>query len=352
MLAAEVTSHAEIAQGERRALALLPVAACLLYPFLLDAFHHVIGLAGASIGFMRGIAAALLLTAVFVVPLVGLLVANHRGALKPALRRLAFFVVAAPTLYVFLGVVNYMAASAYPDEVLWVALWLGVAVWARYGRGRVDAATPDVARGRVAHGIVALLVLAYIAFHVANHLLLLAGPDGAMQMMHAGEQVYRARALEFLLVLALLFMCASGGYLAWRWSAADTRHDFFRSFQIASGVYLLAYIVGHMDSVFVYARLFLDIPTDWKFATGAPAGMLHDAWNIRLLPHYALGVFFVIAHPLTGLRGILLAHGAQTRSANVMWSVGVTVAAIVATAVIIGMCRVAPGVAAAVSAPA
>lgn len=70
----------------------------------------------------------------------------------------------------------------------------------------------------------------------------------------------------------MLFMCANGGYLAWCWSASTSRHDFFRTFQITSGVFLLMYIVGHMDSVFVYARrLFLGIPTDWKFTTGAPA---------------------------------------------------------------------------------
>ena len=49
---------------------------------------------------------------------------------------------------------------------------------------------------------------------------------------------------------------------------------------------------------------------------GCSRGMLRDAWNTRLLPHYALGAFFALAHPLTGLCSILLAHGVQRSAAN------------------------------------
>ena len=46
-----------------------------------------------------------------------------------------------------------------------------------------------------------------------------------------------------------------------------------RSFQIASGVYLAFYVLGHMDSVFIFARTYLGIDTGWGFATGAPTGI-------------------------------------------------------------------------------
>ncbi|KAF1016338.1 MAG: hypothetical protein GAK31_01832 [Stenotrophomonas maltophilia] len=54
------------------------------------------------------------------------------------------------------------------------------------------------------------------------------------------------------------------------------RHDGFRRFQAASGAYLSAFMLGHMNSVFIYARTYLGIPTDWNFATGAPTGLIHD----------------------------------------------------------------------------
>jgi hypothetical protein len=95
-----------------------------------------------------------------------------------------------------------------------------------------------------------------------------------------------------------------------------------------------------MNSVFVYARRFLGIPTDWNFAIGAPTELIHDAWNIRLLPHYALGVFFVLSHVTSGLRVVLIAHGVDRRHADHFWGAGVALSAIVAAAVIAGMCGV------------
>jgi hypothetical protein len=181
-----------------------------------------------------------------------------------------------------------------------------------------------------------------VLFHIANHMFLLTSTDAHTAVMQLGETVYRAQSAELVLVLSMLFMCASGLYLAWRWSASDSRHDFYRTFQIASGIYLLVYIVGHMNSVFIYGRLFLGIPTDWAFAVGAPTGMIHDAWNIRLLPHYALGVFFVLAHLTTGLRGILLAHGGNRITVNRVWRIGAVSSAAIAAAIIIGMCSVTP----------
>ena len=122
------------------------------------------------------------------------------------------------------------------------------------------------------------------------------------------------------------------------WPAAP--QGFHRTFQVGSGAYLSLYILGHMNSVFIYARSFLGIPTDWNFAIGAPTGLIHDAWNIRLLPHYALGVFFVLSHLASGLRVVLIAHGVDRRAANRLWGAGVAISAVISAAIIAGMCGV------------
>src|SRR5262249_2593532 len=96
-------------------------------------------------------------------------------------------------------------------------------------------------------------------------------------------------------------------------------------------------------SVFVYARSFLGIPTDWNFATGAPTGLIHDAWNIRLLPHYALVAFFVLSHLASGLRALLIAHCVVQRNAYHVYGVFVAMRAIVTTAIIAGMTGVRIG---------
>jgi hypothetical protein len=159
--------------------------------------------------------------------------------------------------------------------------------------------------------------------------------------MKIGRMVYRSSIGEPVLVTAMLFQIGTGLYLAWRWSAA--RQGFHRTYQVASGAYLSLFILGHMNSVFIYARRFLGIPTDWNFAIGAPTGLIHDAWNIRLLPHYALGVFFVLSHIASGLRVVLITHGVAPRHADRFWGVGVALSAIVAAAIIAGMCGVRIG---------
>ena len=54
--------------------------------------------------------------------------------------------------------------------------------------------------------------------------------------------------------------------------------DRFR-FQIASGIFLAAYLLGQMNSVFVFARLYLGVDSDWALAT-APSGLVKDAWEL------------------------------------------------------------------------
>jgi hypothetical protein len=201
---------------------------------------------------------------------------------------------------------------------------------------------PAVARWRVVHGITATVLCLYVLFHLANHVFgLIGGPDAHAAVMKVGRVVYRSGVGEPLLVAAMLFQVATGLYLSWRWSAAA--HDFQRTYQVASGAYLSLFILGHMNSVFIYARSFLGIPTDWNFAIGAPTGLIHDAWDIRLLPHYALGVFFVLSHLASGLRVVLIAHGVDRRNADRLWVACVAMSIIIAAAIIAGMCGVRIG---------
>jgi len=90
--------------------------------------------------------------------------------------------------------------------------------------------------------------------------------------MNVGRRVYRAPMIEPLLVLALFFQIGSGLYLAWRWSVVPL--GLHRLVQVASGFYLSVFILGHMNSVFIYARTVRGIPTDWTFAIGGPTGLI------------------------------------------------------------------------------
>jgi hypothetical protein len=320
--------------------ALAPAAATLCYPFLLKAFHAVVGTPAVTPSPFAILGAVVVLAVAFVVPFLGLAIALRPTA-SPGARRLAYVSVAGPTLYVFLGVVQALVHSPIPDEIVWCVIWLAIAIWSQLARNPVIAAVPAVGRWRVVHGLTAAVLSLYVLFHITNHLFGLVGPDAHAAVMKIGRVVYRSGVGEPLLVGAMLFQIGTGLYLAWRWSAAP--QGFHRTYQVASGAYLSLFILGHMNSVFIYARSFLGIPTDWNFAIGAPTGLIHDAWNIRLLPHYALGVFFVLSHIASGLRVVLIAHGVAQRTADRIWGAGVALSGIVAAAIIAGMCGVRIG---------
>lgn len=320
--------------------------ATLLYPFLLNRFHAVVGTDGSlGLSAISIAGAALWLAAAFAVPAcciacaIRLASAPIRTAAQLKALRLSYIGVIAPTAYVFLGVLLYMAGSPLPDEAVWSLGWLALLVWAVLPAKAEPIATAAPAgvsaRLRVAHGVASTGVLVYVAFHLTNHLFGLVSPEAHAAVMAIGRTVYRASFVEPVLVALMLFQIATGLRLAWRWSGQQV--DGFRVFQVASGVYLSIFILGHMNSVFFFARSFLGIDTGWGFATGAPTGLIHDPWNIRLVPHYWLGVFLVLSHLSSGLRIVLNAHGVNRSLVFRLWLAGLVAAAAVATVILSAM---------------
>ena len=323
------------ARPSKPIVGLVPAVAVISYAWLLQAFH-------LAIVAERRALAAMLMALAFAVPLVSGLVAARSAGIagqtvhQVRMRRLAYFGIVAPTLLVFVGVLQSLSHSPVPEAVVWVVGWAALAIWAWSGSaGQLHhQAVSVLSTWRVVHGITGAVILAYVLFHVGNHLFALEGPAAHTAVMNAGRQVYRAPLIEPILVTLLILQVLTGFRLAWRWSSlpADGR----RVFQIASGFYLSVFILGHMNSVFIYARTVLRIDTGWNFATGAPIGLLYGA--VRLIPHYALGVFFVLAHLVSGLRVVLLAHGADRRWVDPAWNVGVVVSLAISAAIIAGMC--------------
>ena len=133
---------------ERRSdyLALAPAAAAICYPFLLRAFHAVIGTQTVAPSPFAIVGATVILAVAFVVPFLGLALAC-RPAAHPRTRRLAYASVAAPTLYVFQGVVQALIRSPIPDEIVWCVIWLAIAIWSQTGP-TLSVATPQPAVGR------------------------------------------------------------------------------------------------------------------------------------------------------------------------------------------------------------
>jgi hypothetical protein len=325
---------------------LVPPLAALLYPFALKGFNTSVTLFASEASTLAWLSFAACLALAFAMPLIAMLAAMSFSEIdRPTVaqlraKRTALLAVAAPTLFVFLGVVLTMLRDPVPDTWLWVACWaIALVLLLRSDNGMPAAVAPRhvPAPLRVAHGVSALvLVVIFLALHIANHLTFPAGEGTFDTVMKAFRHVYRNDILQPLVVALFVFQVGTGLFFVWRLTTAPS--DRFRTFQIASGVYLAFYVLGHMDSVFIFARTYLGIDTGWGFATGAPTGLIKDAWNIRLVPHYWLGAFFVLAHLAAGARGVMMAHGVSRTFADRFMVGGAVVAGLVATVIMLGMC--------------
>ena len=183
---------------------LIPPLGALLYPFLLAAFHANIApvISGQSAEpALQSAAATLFLLLAFAAPIVALLGAMTLGELAaPSVtqrraRTIALLAVAAPPLFVFLGVEFSMLHDPVPDTWVWVAFWLGMTTLAGFWRNETPAPPPAntaPAPLRVAHGISALAIIAvFLAMHLANHLTFILGADTYRAVMKAMRHVYR-----------------------------------------------------------------------------------------------------------------------------------------------------------------
>lgn len=321
-------------------------ASAIAYPFLLKGFNAAVGSQNAT----YLVLAAVLLACAIAVPVVGFIVAlrlgEHAAPTSDVVlaKWIALLSMASAPIYTATGVLLYMAGDPVSDFTVWLGLWaIGLALMAKaaFAPEAVRSATPRGStavspRLRVAHGISALaILLLFLGMHLSNHLAGLLSEAAHRYLMDVFRNVYRARLIEPVVVALFLFMVGSG--LALVSGYAKQKADVFRTLQIASGVYLVFFVLGHMNSVFFYARTLLKIQTDWAFATGAPTGLIKDAWNIRLLPHYLLGVFLVLSHLVLGARMVAIAHRVNEAKANAWAWAGVCLAATVAVAIILGM---------------
>ena len=319
-----------------------PAAFALLYPYCLKGYHSRLEADALW-------PAITLLALACCAPLAGCIAACRLGRIpqpnhgQVRAKLVALLALAAPPMYTAAGVLLYMAGDPLADTTVWIGLWGALLL---YGgllprRGSAQASVPaSLPAGlRVAHGISALaIVLLFLAMHLSNHLAGLSSEATHRRLMDLFRSVYRAHLVEPAIVLLFLFQLASGLMLLRSHLARAA--DFFRSLQLASGTYLLFFILGHMNSVFIYARRFARIETDWNFAVGAPTGMLHDAWNIRLLPHYYFGVFFVLAHLVLGARVVALGHGLPRSRVDKLAKAGLGASALIALLILLGMCGV------------
>jgi hypothetical protein len=314
-----------------------PAAVALVYPLALAALHlsgqHFVRATETPNRLLAGFAIFLAAALLYAVPLISFTVISQSD--RPRERYLAHLAFAAPPLFTLTGVTFFLLGVPNGDYVVWAISWLtALAFAASPARAR---AIPTAATNwiRNAHGITGLTIVAiFLVWHLANHVLAIWSLDANKQAMELLRVWYRADLVQPVLIALFVWQLVTG--LRLLWAKVARRGDVYSSIQTATAVYLLVYIPSHLIAVFILGRWFLGVDTTFAWASGAPSGLLLDAWNVRLIPHYSLAVLFVIGHLAVGLRAVLLGHGVGVavadRAAWIICSTGLALAIVIAIA--------------------
>jgi hypothetical protein len=308
----------------------IPAFAAFAYPYFVMALYnsgqllsHASNASSALVAWISMLVAVVL---VYGVPATSLALAIALGRLETPskaqlrARRIAHLAFASPSLFVFIGVVFYLLGSANGDYLFWALLWATALVLIAWSAATDTPAMPDTAAGppawlRISHGSSALaIIVIFLAWHLMNHMTALWSFGTNEVMMKVLRKWYRSDIVQPILVALFVYQVLSGVVLLWRHTALKA--DFFRTLQTATGALLTAFIISHLNAVFVLGRSFSQADTTFSWAGGAPSGLLPDAWNVRLIPHYSLAVWLVITHAGLGLRMILLNHRISRVVAN------------------------------------
>lgn len=142
---------------------------------------------------------------------------------------------------------------------------------------------------RIWHRLSALLVGTFLAVHIVNHLVGLAGQEQHVGFMAAARAVYRMPIVEAALLVALGWQVGSGLVLLRR-RLASLDGPVAR-LQVASGAYLAFFLVVHVGAVMAGRLQGLD--TDFRFAA---AGFHVPYWPVFFAPYYALAIAALFTH--------------------------------------------------------
>jgi hypothetical protein len=302
-----------------------PTALALGYPWYLAAFY-------AALKDHRMVGVLIAITLVFAVPAAAFIsiikLSRRLDTTSPKvviLRRLAHLTFTSPPLFVIMGVLLYLMKINGADARVWLGLWAAVIVGTvlslTVDRGNDNRSSINVntARVRVLHGAASVAIIGVFLFpHLGNHAVGIFGTNVHKAVMLVLRHVYRAGWLEPILISLFFFQVLSG--LVLLFPKLNRAQDFLGSLQTASGAYLVVFITSHINSVFILARYF-GADSDYAWATAAPGGLTGDDWDVRLIPHYSLGVLLVLSHIACGLRTVMLAHGVKAARANgICWA--------------------------------
>jgi len=178
------------------------------------------------------------------------------------------------------------------------------------------------------HRMLAALILLFVAIHLLNHTVAIAGADSHIEIMELFRVLYRNPIVEIVILFCLLLQISIGFYFVIR--SKNKRHDLFSRAQLFSGLYIAFFVLFHVGAV-LNGRYNLNLDTNFYFAS---AGMYIGQLKYFFIPYYFLAVVAVFTHVACFARW-RISRNASIDRANIV------AAAMVITGVLLGILIVA-----------
>lgn len=137
---------------------------------------------------------------------------------------------------------------------------------------------------RMIHRTSAVVLLVFIAAHLANHLLALKGIEAHIAVMKQLRACYRHPFAEGLLLIAVLAQVITGSLLFWR--TRRSLRGFWPRLRTYSGLAIAFFLLQHVPAV-LFGRLLQGFDTNFYFAAAVLQGGVHQYY---FLLYYLVGV--------------------------------------------------------------
>jgi hypothetical protein len=140
------------------------------------------------------------------------------------------------------------------------------------------------------HYTTGLIIIAFVSFHLLNHMWSICGAESHIAFMHTFRLFYRNPICETVLLLAVLVQIISG--LKLLNSKRKTAVSFFDKLQIWTGFYLAIFFGIHLSAV-LGGRYLLHLDTNFYFGV---AGLNTFPFNLFFIPYYGLAIICFFGH--------------------------------------------------------
>jgi len=136
-----------------------------------------------------------------------------------------------------------------------------------------------------------LLLVVFVAVHLANHLVGLSCAEAHIAFMDAARLVYRNIVVETILLVGVALQMGTGVLLVWQMRPFKGKSMLDR-LHIFSGLYLALFLAIHVSAV-LGGRFLLHLDTNFYFGA---AGLNTFPFLLFFVPYYGLAMLSVFVH--------------------------------------------------------